>query len=157
MEEPEGLEKVRIIPPSLLVDVHSATSHPSHHPTRSAVTPVNCRHLAFRTHCVLPPPPHAFASQSTNPYHVTLPPPLAFSSPPLPLYPLANENPRLEKVAGAQPTYPSTLATAFAMSIDMHNDVARLNGRWAVVSARVVHTNGCAEGLARTGACPPSW
>ncbi|KAF8890910.1 hypothetical protein BD779DRAFT_1469001 [Infundibulicybe gibba] len=35
------------------------------------------------------------------------------------------------------------------MSIDMRNDVARLNGRWAVVSALVVHTNGCAEGLAR--------
>ncbi|KAF8872031.1 hypothetical protein BD779DRAFT_1477820 [Infundibulicybe gibba] len=126
------------------------------------------------------PPPSLHSAPATT--HPATPPARALVTPPLAIPPLAIllahpilcPHPQLvhtttaavssckrEQMGGdsmmAWPSScaPSTLATVFAASIDAHNDAARLNGRtWAVVSARVVHANGCAEGLAR--ACPPS-
>ncbi|KAF8888028.1 hypothetical protein BD779DRAFT_1470403 [Infundibulicybe gibba] len=127
-------------PPSSL---HSApaTTHPATPPARALVTPP----LAIPPLAILLAHPHPSSPPPTGPHHYRR----------RILLQMRANGRGFDERLGPSSRAPSTLATAFAVSIDARNDVARLNGRtWAVVSARVVHANGCAEGLAR--ACPPS-
>ncbi|KAF8872651.1 hypothetical protein BD779DRAFT_1477426 [Infundibulicybe gibba] len=136
-------------PPSL----HSApaTTHPATPPARALVTPP----LAIPPLAILLAHPHPLSPPPTGPHHYRRRILLQTRANGRGFDELCTIYSRWLEWLGPSSCAPSTLATVFAASIDAHNDAARLNGRtWAVVSARVVHANGCAEGLAR--ACPPS-
>ncbi|KAF8871469.1 hypothetical protein BD779DRAFT_1478212 [Infundibulicybe gibba] len=131
-----------------LLSLHSApaTTHPATPPARALVTPpLAIPPLAIPPLAILLAHPHPSSPPPTGPHHYRRC---------ILLQTRANGR-GFDEWLGPSSRAPATLATAFAASIDARNDVVRLNGRtWAVVSARVVHANGCAEGLAR--ACPPS-
>ncbi|KAF8873227.1 hypothetical protein BD779DRAFT_1679302 [Infundibulicybe gibba] len=144
--------------PTPLPSLHSApaTTHPATPPAHALVTPpLTIPPLAIPPLAILLAHPHPSSPPPTGPHHYHRCILLQTRANGQGFDEVCTIYSRWLEWLGPSSRAPSTLATAFAASIDACNDVARLNGRtWAVVSARVVHANGCAEGLAH--ACPPS-